>query len=133
MPLAPSPGTSPSWTANGGTGETAETLYLNPELVDLEGAGAATLTLPPHLEAMLPAVVAGDPTATTVFLAEGLKDSATGKGTSAAAMSTTGVWGVVDPSEASLERGRMATDAFVDAAVAFIARWNELRPVGTGR
>ena len=123
----------PKLDRHGGTGETAETLYLNPELVDLEGAGAATLTLPPHLEAMLPAVVAGDPTATTVFLAEGLKDSATGKGTSAAAMSTTGVWGVVDPSEASLERGRMATDAFVDAAVAFIARWNELRPVGTGR
>lgn len=127
------PRDEPRLDRHGGTGETAETLYLNPALVELDGARAATLTLPPHLEAMLPAVVAGDPTATTVFLAEGLKDSATGKGTSAAEMSTTGVWGVLDPSEASLERGRMATEAFVDAAVAFIARWNELRPVGTGR
>lgn len=123
----------PAFDRHGGTGETAESLYLIPGLVDLEGVEAATLTLPPHLEAMLPAVAAGDPTATTVFLAEGLKDSATGKGTSAAEMSTTGVWGVVDPAEASLERGRASTEAFVDAAVAFIARWNELRPPGTGR
>ena len=127
------PREKPMLDRHSGTGETAESLYLIPELVDLKGVRAATLTLPPHLEAMLPAVVAGDPTATAVFLAEGLKDSATGKGTSAAEMSTTGVWGVVDPAEASLERGRIATEAFVDAAVAFIARWNELRPPGTGR
>ena len=82
---------------------------------------------------MLPAVVAGDPAATAVFLAEGLKDAATGKETSAAEMSTTGVWGVVNPAEASLERGRQSTEAFVDAAVAFIERWNELRPPGIGR
>ncbi|HSG09739.1 MAG TPA: creatininase family protein [Longimicrobiales bacterium] len=123
----------PAFDRHGGTGETAESMYLIPELVDLDGARAATLTLPPHLEAMLPEVVAGDPTATTVFLAEGLKDQATGKGTSAAEMSTTGVWGVLNPGEASLERGRISTEAFVDAAVAFIARWNELRPAGTGR
>jgi len=127
------PRDEPAFDRHGGTGETAESLYLIPELVDLEGVRAATLTLPPHLEAMLPAVVGGDPTALTVFLAEGLKDESTGKGTSAAQMSTTGVWGVLDPAEASLERGRIATEAFVDAAVAFIERWNELRPPGTGR
>jgi creatinine amidohydrolase len=127
------PGDEPALDRHGGTGETAESLYLIPGLVDLEGAEAARLTLPPHLAAMLPAVVAGDPTALAVFLAEGLKDEATGKGTSAAQMSSTGVWGVLDPAHASLERGRIATEAFVDAAVAFIARWNELRPPGTGR
>lgn len=118
---------------HGGTGETAQSMYLIPELVDLEGVEAAELTLLPHLEAMVPEVLAGDPTATAVFLAEGLKDAATGKGTSAAAMSSTGVWGAVSPAEASLERGRISTEAFVDAAVAFIQRWNELRPPGTGR
>ena len=127
------PRPEPAFDRHGGTGETAESMYLMPELVDLEGVRAATLTLPPHLEAMLPEVVAGDPTALAVFLAEGLKDKATGKGTSAAEMSTTGVWGVVNPAEASLERGRASSEAFVDAAVAFIRRWNELRPPGTGR
>jgi len=126
------PGREPRFDRHGGTGETSESLYLIPELVDLARAEAPRLTLPDHLEAMLPAVVAGDPTATAVFLAEGLKDAATGKGTSAAEMSSTGVWGVVDPAEASVERGRIATEAFVNAAVAFIERWNELRPPHTG-
>jgi creatinine amidohydrolase len=127
------PRDEPLLDRHGGTGETAQSLYLIPRLVDLEGAEAASLTLLPHLEAMLPDVLAGDPTATAVFLAEGLKDAATGKGTSAADMSSTGVWGAVNPAEASLERGRISTEAFVDAAVAFIERWNELRPPGTGR
>jgi len=127
------PREEPLLDRHGGTGETAESLYLIPELVDMAAARTPELTLPPHLEAMLPAVVAGDRTALTVFLAEGLKDQATGKGTSAAEMSSTGVWGEVNPAEASLERGRIATEAFVDAAVAFIERWNELRPPGTGR
>ncbi len=118
---------------HGGTGETSSSLYLIPELVDLEAAVPAELTLPPHMEAILPEVVAGDPTALTVFLAEGLKDEATGKGTSAAEMSTTGVWGVRDPAEATTERGRADTEEMVSAAVAFIHRWNELRPPGTGR
>lgn len=117
---------------HGGTGETSNSLYLIPELVDLDAAVPAELTLPDHMQAMLPAVVAGDPTALTVFLAEGLKDDATGKGTSAAEMSTTGVWGVRDPAEGTAERGRRVTESFVDAAVAFIQRWNELRPPGTG-
>ncbi len=118
---------------HGGTGETAQSLYLIPELVDLDAAVTPILTLPPHLEAMLPDVLAGDRTALTVFLAEGLKDAATGKGTSAAEISSTGVWGEINPAEASLERGRISTEAFVDAAVAFIERWEALRPTGTGR
>lgn len=127
------PRDAPLLDRHGGTGETAQSLYLIPQLVDLDAAVTPTLTLPPHLEAMLPEVLAGDRTALTVFLAEGLKDAATGKGTSAAEMSSTGVWGEINPAEASLERGRISTEAFVDAAVAFIERWNELRPVGTGR
>ena len=101
-----------------------------PDLVDLEAAVPAQLTLPDHMEAMLPEVIAGDPTALKVFLAEGLKDSKTGKGTSAAEMSTTGVWGVRDPKEATLEQGRIETEVYVDAAVRFIERWKELRPLG---
>lgn len=126
----PDPG-RPLFDRHAGTGETSSSLYLIPELVDLEAARPAELTLPPHMEAMLPDVVAGDPTALAVFLAEGLKDEATGKGTSAAEMSTTGVWGVRDPREATAERGRAATESMVGAAVAFIERWNELRPPGT--
>ena len=123
----------PMLDRHGGTPETSTSMFLIPELVDIDAAYAAELTLPPHLEAMLPEVVAGDPTALAVFLAEGLKDEATGKGTSSIEMSTTGVWGVRDPAEATRERGRATIEASVDAAVAFIARWNELRPPGTGR
>lgn len=117
---------------HGGTPETSNSLYLIPELVDLDAAVAAEVTLLPHMEAMLPDVLAGDPTALTVFLAEGLKDEATGKGTSAAEMSSTGVWGVRDPGESTVERGRAGTESMVSAAVGFINRWNELRPPGTG-
>ncbi len=66
------------------------------------------------------------------YLAEGLKDEATGKGTSAAEMTSTGVWGTRDPRESTAERGQAATESLVIAAVAFIERWNELRPPGTG-
>lgn len=118
---------------HGGTGETSRSLYQIPDLVDLDAIEVAQLTMPTHMEAMLPEVLAGDPTALAVFLAEGLKDAATGKGTSAAQMSTTGVWGERDPAEASVERGRNMTESSVDAAVAFIERWNALRPPGTGR
>ena len=113
-----------------GVSETSRALYLMPDLVDLEAAVPATLTFPDHMEAMLPEVIAGDPTALKVFLAEGLKDSRTGKGTSAAEMSTTGVWGVRDPKEATAEQGRLETVVYVDAAVKFIERWKELRPMG---
>jgi creatinine amidohydrolase len=122
----------PVFDRHGGTGETSSSMYLIPELVDLDAARPAELSLPPHMEAMLPEVVAGDPTALAVFLAEGLKDAATNKNTSAAEMSTTGVWGVRDPRESSADRGREDTESMVSAAVAFIQRWNELRPPGTG-
>lgn len=117
---------------HGGTGETSNSLYLIPDLVDLDAAFPAALTLPPHMEAMLPDVLGGDPTALALFLAEGLKDESTGKGTASHELSTTGVWGERDPREASAERGRRVEEAFLDAAVAFVERWNELRPPGTG-
>jgi len=113
-----------------GVDETSRALYLMPDLVDLEAAVPAELTLPSHMEDMLPEVLAGDPTALRVFLAEGLKAEETGKGTSAREMSSTGVWSVRDPKEARLEEGRVATEVFVDAAVRFVERWKELRPMG---
>jgi creatinine amidohydrolase len=118
----------PAFDRHGGVGETSSTLYLAPTLVNLEAARAATLTMPEHLTKMLPEVVAGDPTATLVFLAEGLKAKSTGKGTSTREMSDTGTWGVRDPKEATAEQGRTDTERFVKAAVQFIARWRELRP-----
>jgi creatinine amidohydrolase len=118
---------------HGGVGETSSSLYLIPSLVNLEAAVAAKLTMPDHLEAMLPAIEAGDVTANRVFLAEALKAKETGKHTSAREMSTTGVWSERDPKEATLESGKADTDAFVDAAVKFIERWNELRPLSTDR
>jgi creatinine amidohydrolase len=118
---------------HGGTGETSSSLYHMPSLVQLDKAVPATLTLPPHLEAMLPQVNAGDPTATLVFLAEGLKAKETGKKTSSAEMSSTGVWGVVDPKEGTAARGAAASASTVNAAVKFIDRWNELRPYKPGK
>jgi len=114
---------------HGGVGETARSLYLFPTLVQLSKAEPATLTFPPHLQQMLPLVRAGDRAATLVFLAEALKGKETGKHTSVAEMSTTGVWSERDPKDATAEQGRRATDAFVDAAVRFIERWKQLRPM----
>lgn len=79
---------------------------------------------------MLPEVVAGDPTALMLFLAEGLKAEETGKKTSSAEMSTTGVWGIRDPAEASAARGEAEMQRQIDAAVQFIDRWNELAAAG---
>lgn len=127
-----SPGGEPAeFDRHGGVGETSNALYLIPSLVDLEAGRPATLSMPGHLEAMLPAVRSGDPTALLVFLAEALKDEATAKGTSSAEMSSTGVWSVRDPRDATATRGERGTQRFVDAAVAFIRRWEELRPTGT--
>jgi creatinine amidohydrolase len=114
---------------HGGVGETSNSLYLMPSLVDMESAVTATLTLPPHLENMLPEVIAGDPTALRVLLAEGLKAEETGKGTSSHEMSSTGVWGVRDLHESTAEQGRQESEDFVQAAVRFMERWNELRPM----
>jgi creatinine amidohydrolase len=109
-----------------GTGETSSSLYLMPDLVQLDMAVAAELTLPVHLDAMLPEVVEGEPTALMLFLAEGLKAEETGKKTSSAEMSTTGVWGSRDPREGSAARGQDEASKTVSAAVRFIDRWNEL-------
>ena len=132
QPTTPTQATStnrPAFDRHAGVGETSGALYLFPSLVSLEKAERATLTLPPHLSQMLPQVAAADPAATLVFLAEGLKPKATGKGTSAAEMSTTGVWSERDPREATAEQGRRSTEAFVDRAVRFIERWKQLRPL----
>jgi len=110
---------------HGGTGETSRSLYLMPDLVQLDKAVANEITLPEHLEAMLPEVIAGDPTALMLFLAEGLKAEETGKKTSSAEMSATGVWGERDPKEGSVGRGEDDTLKTVSAAVKFIDRWNE--------
>jgi creatinine amidohydrolase len=112
-----------------GVGETSASLYMTPNLVNLEAARRATLTMPEHLQKMLPEVVAGDPTATLVFLAEGLKATATGKGTSTREMTDTGTWGLRDPREATADAGRRDTENFVQAAVKFIDRWKQLRPM----
>lgn len=113
-----------------GVSETSRSLYLMPNLVNMGVARTAPLTLRPHLEKILPEVVAGDPTATRVFLAESLKAAATGKGTSTKDMTETGVWSALDVRMATAERGREETEASVNAAVAFIERWKQLRPLG---
>jgi len=125
----PSSETAGVFDRHGGVGETSASLYMTPNLVNLEAARRASLTMPEHLQNMLPEVVAGDPTATLVFLAEGLKATATGKGTSTRQMSDTGTWGLRDPREATAEAGRRDTENFVQAAVKFIERWNQLRPM----
>jgi creatinine amidohydrolase len=112
-----------------GTPETSNSLYYTPNLVELDKARAAHLTLPPHMKEMLPQVIAGDDTAETVFLAEGLKDKATGKHTSTREMSDTGTWGEVDPKLSTLKRGRAQAEAAIAADVAFIEAWKKLRPL----
>lgn len=114
---------------HGGVGETSGALYLFPTLVQLEKAERATLTVPPALASLPPLVAAGDRAASLVFLAEALKPKATGKGTSAAEMSTTGVWSERHPRDATAEQGKRDTDALVDLAVRFIDRWKQLRPL----
>ncbi|MFQ5793316.1 MAG: creatininase family protein, partial [Acidobacteriota bacterium] len=58
---------SPVFDRHGGVGETSSSLYLIPDLVDLASAKTATLTMPEHLEKMLPEVIEGEPTVTRVF------------------------------------------------------------------
>jgi creatinine amidohydrolase/Fe(II)-dependent formamide hydrolase-like protein len=128
----------PSTTSNaptqfdrhGGVEETSGALYLFPSLVQMDKAQKATLSLPPALSALPPQVASGDPAATLILLAEALKAKSTGKGTSAAEMSSTGVWSERDPREATAAQGRQSTDRFVEGAVAFIERWKQLRPIG---
>jgi len=121
--------TAQAFDRHSGVNETSGALYLFPSLVDLDKATQPQLSLPPHLSRMLPLVAAGDRAATMMFLAEALKPKETGKNTSTAEMSLTGVWSERNPREATAEQGRRDTEAFVDAAVRFIDRWKELRPL----
>jgi len=120
---------TPVFDRHAGVGETSNSLYMFPNLVNMKNAKTATLTLPDHMQKMLPQVAAGDPTASLVFLAEGLKPKETGKGTATLEMSNTGTWGVREITQASAEQGRRDTENFVSAAVKFIERWKELRPL----
>jgi creatinine amidohydrolase len=112
-----------------GVGETSGGLYLFPSLVDMSKAGKNEVVLPDHLQKAPPQVIAGDDTATAVFLAEALKPKETGKHTSTREMTKTGVWSQRDTREASADRGRQYSDAFVEASVQFIERWRVLRPL----
>lgn len=109
-----------------GTPETSNSLYLMPDLVQLEQGKQSHLELPSHLRKMIPLMLEGDPTATLLFLSEGLKAEETGKKTSTLEMTPTGVWGEVDPKEATVQRGRDNAKNLVDASVRFIDKWNEL-------
>jgi creatinine amidohydrolase len=112
-----------------GVGETSSAMYLIPTLVDLSKAGKNDVTLPDHLNRALPQVNLGDRVASQVFLAEALKPKDTGKHTSTREMTATGVWSQRDTREASADRGRSATNSFVNAAVAFIEKWKAIRPL----
>ncbi|MFC3712783.1 creatininase family protein [Sphingoaurantiacus capsulatus] len=122
---------TPVFDRHGGTPETSSSLYLTPNLLDMSKAKTAPLKLPEHMQKMLPQVVAEDPTAKLVFLAEGLKAKETGKKTSTREMTATGVWGVADFASATAERGKANITRRVDATVQFIEAWNKLRPSGT--
>lgn len=111
-----------------GFGETSDSLYLTPNLVDMSKAKAAPLTMPPHLAAMIPKVIAGDKTAELVLLAEGLKAKDTGKHTSTREMTASGNWSEADLSKANAEAGRISNENFTNAAVQFIDEWKKLRP-----
>lgn len=111
-----------------GFGETSDSLYLTPNLVDMSKAKAAPLTMPPHLAAMVPKVIAGDKTAELVLLAEGLKAKDTGKHTSTREMTASGNWSEADLSKANAEAGRLSNENFTNAAVQFIEAWKQLRP-----
>ena len=87
------------------------------------------ITLPEHLRKMMPEVIAGEPTATQIFLAEALKPKETGKHTSTREMTPTGVWSDRDIRESSEQQGREQTESFVAAAVRFIERWKTLEPI----
>lgn len=111
-----------------GVGETSESLYLTPDLVDLAPARKPALSYPPFLAAMVPQVIAGDPTAQLLFFAETLKAKETGKHASTREMTDTGSWTELDPREATARRGKQDVDLFVNAAVAFIEKWKALEP-----
>ncbi|MEP2239663.1 MAG: creatininase family protein [Maribacter sp.] len=108
-----------------GVGETSDSLYLMPSLVEIDRVTEPGMKLPKHLEKMLPEVIKEEPTAKLLFLAEGLKAEETGKKTSTLEMTETGVWGELNPKEATLERGTKNAKRMIDACAAFIDKWNE--------
>jgi creatinine amidohydrolase len=114
---------------HGGVAETSGAMYLFPNLVQIDKGAKADLTLPEHMNRMMPQVIAGDPVALQVFLAEGLKPKDTGKHTSTREMSNTGSWSERDTRESTAAIGRAATESFVNGAVEFINRWKALRPL----
>jgi creatinine amidohydrolase len=129
-PLLPRQTTRPTqFDRHGGVAETSNALYLFPSLVDLSKAGKSDLTLPAHLDKVVPQVNAGDRVTAQVFLAEALKPKETGKHTSTREMTATGVWSQRDVREATAQQGRQATEAFVNAAVAFLEQWKKIRPL----
>ena len=118
------------WTGWPGVIVLTETLYgVNSTASAREKPSIPNLEAQYALSSLPPLVATADRAATLVFLAEALKPKATGKGTSTAEMSTNGVWSERDPREATAAQGQRATDAFVDAAVRFIERWKQLRPL----
>jgi creatinine amidohydrolase len=121
--------TAAPFDRHAGVGETSSAMYLIPNLVDLSKAGKNDLTLPDHLNRALPQVNSGDRVASQVFLAEALKPKDTGKHTSTREMTPTGVWSERDTREATADRGRTATNSFVNASVAFIEKWKTIRPL----
>ena len=94
--------------------------------MQLEKAIATKLTLPKHLENMLPEVINEEPTAKLLFLSEALKAKETGKKTSTIEMTKTGVWGELNPKEATVERGAMNINNIIQATIKFIDKWNNL-------
>jgi creatinine amidohydrolase len=129
VPAGRTSSTASPFDRHAGVGETSSAMYLIPSLVNVSKAGKNDLTLPPHLNQALPQVKAGDRVTTQVFLAEALKPKVTGKHTSTREMTATGVWSERDTREASTERGRADTNAFVNAALAFIEKWEAIRPL----
>jgi creatinine amidohydrolase len=127
--LPKSSSTETKFDRHAGIGETSVGLYLFPTLVDMSKAGPNSLQLPEHLRNMLPGVIARDPAATSVFLAEALKPKTTGKHTSTREMTATGVWSERDTRESTAAQGRAQVEGFVTAAVQFIERWKVLRPM----
>ncbi len=126
----PEPSDEPAvFDRHAGVGETSRSMYLIPSLVDMDKAVPAKLTHLDHLDKMLPEVIAGEPTALRVFLAEALKAEKTGKRTTTREMTSTGVWSARPLEDATAQRGRESTEAFVVAAVRFIERWKQLRPL----
>jgi creatinine amidohydrolase len=123
LPAKPRP-----FDRHGGVGETSDSLYLTPNLVDLGAARTAHLTVPPQLKRTYERMQQGDRAAELVFLAEALKAKDTGKHSSTREMSDMGQWSELDPATATAAAGKAANDRFVADAVAFIDDWKRMRP-----